>query len=214
MQVAYPEKYYEKVKERFPDLTYREIDTIVKFGLRSLFINCGYGGDILLHSPKFTMYIGKLYKDIKWQLKYRDIKKSIKLRIKYKRAKTQWDGYYYFNLNDEEFQEYLSNFRDYGLGNKSKGLRRRKITFHDLRLYKIMEESQLYHFGKHIFKVKYPEDVGFYFKKEKYSTYNAQYILTKKDNVWKPVECDSTKNNKQYVNYLKKQYQYGETRSN
>ena len=207
MQLAYPEKYYEKVKERFPELTYREIDTIVKFGLRSLFINCGYGGDILLKAPYFTMYIGKIFKDKLKFVKYKILKQSIKLRIKYKRAKTQWDGYYYFGLTEDEFQEYLNNFRIYGQGNKSKGARRRKITFPKIKCYKILEECKIHPIYKHIFKLKYPEDVGFTFWKENYATYNAQYILRKKDYEWEEVEYITTRHGNKYVNhsYLNKQ---------
>lgn len=207
MQLAYPEKYYEKVKERFPDLTYREIDIIVKFGLRSLFINCGYGGDILLKSPYFTMYIGKIFRDSKMFLKYKLLKHSIKLRIKYKRAKTQWDGYYYFGLSEDEFQEYLSNFRNTGMGNKSKGARRRKITFKKIKCYKILEECLIHPTNKHIFKLKYPEDVGFVFWKENYATYNAQYIMRKKENGWETIETVKTRYGNEYINhsYLNKQ---------
>ena len=207
MQLAYPEKYYEKVKERFPDLTYREIDTIVKFGLRSLFINCGYGGDILLRSLNFTMYIGKIFKDKLKFAKYRILKESIKLRIKYKRAKTQWDGYYYFGLSEEEFQEYLNNFRELGQGNKSKGARRRKTIFSKIKCYKLLEECKIHPIYKHIFKLKYPEDVGFTFWKENYATYNAQYILRKKENNWEEIEYKTTRYGSKYVNdsYLTKQ---------
>ena len=196
MQLAYPEKYYEKVKERFPDLTYREIDTIVKFGLRSLFINCGYGGDILLKAPYFTMYIGRFFSDAKLFWKYRVLKESIKLRIKYKRAKTEWDGYYYFGLSDEEYQEYLSeNFKP---RKTNQGLHRTKFRFKKIKCYKLLEECQLYPIFKHIFRLKYPEDVGFSFWKENYATYNAQYILRKNNNNWETIEIKDKKS--KYIN--------------
>lgn len=201
MQLAYPEKYYDKVKERFPNLTYREIDTIIKFGLRSLFINCGYGGDILLRAPYFTMYIGKIFRDEHFFNKYKILKESIKLRIKYKRAKTQWDGYYYFGLTEEQFQEYLSNFKNTGMGNKSKGRRKYKITFKDIILYKLLDECRLHKKYKHIFKIKFDLDVGFNVFKQEYTTRNAQYILIKKDNKWEPVEYETTRYGNKYVRH-------------
>lgn len=207
MQVSYPEKYYEKVKEKFPDLTYKEIDTIVKFGLRSLFINCGYGGDILLKSPYFTMYIGRLFKDKNVFSKYKVLKESIKLRIKYKRSKTQWDGYYYFGLTDEQFNEYLSNFKNSGMGDKSKGRRRNKICFKNIFAYKLLDECLLHKKYKHIFKLKFEIDVGFTFYKEEYTTRHAQYILRKKDYKWEPIEYETTRYGHKYVrhSYINKQ---------
>lgn len=201
MEITYPEKYYEKVKEKFPDLTYKEIDTIVKFGLRSLFINCGYGGDILLKSPYFTMYIGKFFKDKLLFFKYKILKESIKLRIKYKRSKKQFDGYYYFGLDDKQFDEYLNNFRNTGLGNKSKGKRRTKITFYNIKAFKLLDECLLHSFNKHIFKLKFNEDVGFTFFKKEYSTYNAEYILRKKDSKWESIEYTKTRYGNKYVKH-------------
>lgn len=209
MQLSYPEKYYEKVKERFPDLTYREIDTIIKFGLRSMFINCGYGGDILLKAPYFTMYIGKFFKDKLMYTKYKILKESIKLRIKYKRSKTQWDGYYYFGLSEEEFQDYLSNFKNTGMGNSSKGRRRKKIIFKKIKCYKLLDECKLHTINKHIFKIKFPEDFGFSFWKENYATYNAQYILRRKDKEWEHIEYEINRYGNKYVkhSYINKQKQ-------
>lgn len=192
MELAYPEKYYEKVKERFPDLTLREIDTIVKFGLRSLFINCGYGGDILLKSPYFTMYIGKFFKDRLMFYRYKLLKQSIKLRIKYKRAKTKWDGYYYFGLNEEQFQDYMSNFKNTGMGKKSRGNRKQKITFRKLKAYKLLDECLIHKQNKHIFRLSFPEDVGFTFYKEEYTTRNAQYIMRKVNDEWQEIEYFKT----------------------
>ena len=161
----------------------------------------------MLHSPYFTMYIGKIFNDKLKFFNYRILKESIKLRIKYKRAKTQWDGYYYFGLSDEEFEQYLTNFREFGQGNKSKGARRRKITFPKIKCYKLLEECKIHPINKHIFKLKYPEDVGFTFWKENYATYNAQYILRRKDDEWEPIEYKTTRYGNKYVNhsYLNKQ---------
>lgn len=186
MQLAYPEKYYEKVKEQFPDLTYREIDKIIKFGLRSFFINCGYGGDILLSSPNFRLYCGKLFKKPDIWNRYRVLKKSIKERIKYKRHKTKFDGYYYFGLSDEQFRQFKENFKPTGMGQKSKGKRRLKVTFHHLKAYKILEECKAHNY-RHIFRLQFDIDVGFTFYKETYTTRYYQYIL-KRDSFNKYIE--------------------------
>ena len=141
--------------------------------------------------------------------KYRVLKESIKLRIKYKRAKIQWDGYYYFGLSEEEFQEYLSNFKNSGMGNASKGRRRRKTVFKKIKCYKLLEECKLQNINKHIFKLKYPEDVGFTFWKENYATYNAQYILRRKDKEWEHIEYEINRYGNKYVkhSYINKQKQ-------
>ena len=35
MKIAHVEDYYEKIKEKFPDLSIKQIDEIIKFGMRS-----------------------------------------------------------------------------------------------------------------------------------------------------------------------------------
>ena len=82
MEIVNVEKYYDKIQERFPDLSKKQIDKIVKFGLRSYYNHNLYGGDVLNKSKYFTMYTGKLFGDNMLFYQYRMIKNKIKLSIK------------------------------------------------------------------------------------------------------------------------------------
>ena len=49
------------------------------------------------------------------------------------------------------------------MGNASKGRRRKKIIFKKIKCYKLLDECKLHNINKHIFKIKFPEDLGFSF---------------------------------------------------
>ena len=184
MEIVGVEKYYDKIKERFPELTKKQIERIVKFGLRSYYNHNLYGGDVLNKSRYFTMYTGKLFSDNLLFYQYRLIKNKIKLRIKYKRSKTKYDGFYYFGLTEEEFVNYKKQF-------KKTGRRRKKVIFDNIYAYKIKEECFANHKYKHFFKLAYPADVGFVLKLYDYTTRNFEYIFKRnKDNTIQPVNYE------------------------
>lgn len=190
MELVTCEKYYDKIKEKWPDLTNKQIDKIVKRGLTSLYLYNLYGGDVLFKHKKFTMYFGKLFYDNLIFYKYWKIKWKIKLRIKYKKHKTKYDGYYYFGLTDQEFKKYKAKI-------KSTGRRREKFKFEQLMFYKMLDECLLEHKFKHIFRIKYPEDCGFTMYKKEYVARDFDYILKRNsDNSIEPISYEQTKRNK------------------
>ena len=63
MELATCDKYYDKVLEKFPELSKKQVDRIIKHGLSSLYLYNLYGGDVLLKHPKYVMYFGKLFND-------------------------------------------------------------------------------------------------------------------------------------------------------
>lgn len=63
MELATCDKYYDKVLERFPLLTKKQVEKIIKHGLCSVYLLNLYGGDVLLRHPKYVMYFGKLFND-------------------------------------------------------------------------------------------------------------------------------------------------------
>lgn len=190
MNIVTCEKYYDKVKEKWPELTKKQIDKIIKRGLRSLYLYNLYGGDVLLKHKKYTMYFGRLFYSNLVFYKYWKIKWKIKLRIQYKKHKTQYDGYYYFGLTDELFKEYRSKI-------KPKGRRRRRYKFEKLMLFKILDECLLQHQFKHIFRIRYPEDCGFTMYKTEYLASDFDYILKRNsDNSIEPIAYEQTNSNK------------------
>jgi len=193
MKLTTCDKYYDIVIERWPELTHKQVDKIVKKGLMSLYMYNLYGGDVLVRNNNFTMYFGKLFKSNLVFYKYWQIKWKIKLRIKYKKAKTKHDGYYYFGLSDEEFKKYKSKI-------KSTGRRREKFNFEKLYLYKIKEEAFLQRGYRHFFRIKYPEDCGFAMYKENWVARDFDYMWKRnKENEIEPVSYEQTNSNK-YVN--------------
>ena len=184
MEIVGVEKYYDKIQERFPDLSKKQIDRIVKFGLRSYYNHNLYGGDVLNRAPYFTMYTGRLFGDNLLFYKYWVLKNRIKLRIKYRRNKVKYDGYYYFGLTEEEFQNYSKQF-------KKTGRKKKKVTFDKIYAFKIKEECLIQHKHKHIFRLAYPADVGFVLKLDNYTTRNCDYIFKRnEDNTIQPINYE------------------------
>lgn len=169
MEIKYIDDYIDKVHKKFPSLSRKEIETILLFGMRSFYTHNLYGGDVLLKSPYFTLYSGKFFKDNLIFYHYWRIKNKIKLRIKYYRAKTIFNGEYYFGLTDKEFENYKSQF-------KSRGRRRTKVKFDHIYAYKILEECMLDKAKKHFFSLSFNEDVGFTFYKQNYEIRNFRYL--------------------------------------
>lgn len=176
MEIVHAEKYYKQIQERYPYLSEKQIDKIVKYGLRSFFAHNKFGADILLKSHYYTAYVGKLFNQVQLFAVYRIIKMKLKLRIKYKRSKQQFNGKYYFGLKKEQWEEL------YG-GNKKKN----KILYlNDVRIFKLYDECALYKFD-YIYEFPY-NDVGFSkkFDKLKIPRYNL-IAKRNKDGIIKPV---------------------------
>lgn len=111
MEIINPEKYYKQVQERFPELSIKQIDKIVKYGLRSFLGHNVIGGDVLLKSNYFVAYCGKLFMSENVYKKYTRIKKSIKARIRYRRAKKIYDGRYYFGMMKKDYKKYYVPYK-------------------------------------------------------------------------------------------------------
>lgn len=177
MQLRYIEDYYDKIKERYPDLEIWEIEKILKHGFQSFFQLNANGADILIQSPRnsFVMYFGKLFLNKNFIGKYYIIKWRIKLRIKYKRNNPVWDGYYYFGLTKEDYEKYFP---------KKKGRYKKKITFNNILAYKIKEESFLFSNLQYFFRIKVDQEEGFSIKLEDFSSRNID-LIAKRDSAGK-----------------------------
>lgn len=175
MKITHAEDYYDKIKERFPDLEMWEIDKIIKHGMQSFFTLNSYGADVMIKDNSFSLYFGKMYSNSYLMKKYYTIKTRIKLRMKYLHKKPIWNGYYYFGLTEEDYQKYIP---------KKKGRIKNKITFDKLTAWKIEEEAYLYWPAKYFFRLKIDKESGLTFYKENYSTRNIELIAIR-DNLGK-----------------------------
>lgn len=162
MEIVYAEKYYKQIQERYPYLSEKQIDKIVKYGLRSFFAHNKFGADILLKSNYYTAYVGKLFNNLNIFSIYYTIKLKLKLRIKYKRSKQQFNGKYYFGLKKAQYDEQFG-------GRKKKT---KVLKFNKLSIFKLYDECLLYK-PDYVFEFNH-EDGLFYisWKKAKISRYH------------------------------------------
>lgn len=174
--------YMQVVCERFPQLTEKEIKKILTFGFRMYHYVNKMGCDVLVKDDvtnKYTMFTGNLgYCPLKhynrglfkWRMKERTL---------YRLKKIEWDGYYYFGVNEEKYQDIKKQ-----LETKN----RRNIQIGKMFFYKVLKEIEHDHSVKHIFKVKYPIDCGYKFIVNKYSTKELEYIGENKIKIWNTKE--------------------------
>lgn len=178
--------YYNIVSEKFPKIPLKDIERILKFAWNSVYLHNVYGGDVLLLdriTNKFIFYIGKLTYDSLKHFKYYVKKMIVKIRVYYNRSKVPWDGYYYFGLREDQYQNYLSQI-------KSVGRKRKHFTFDGtIMLYKIYDECKVTQFNcKYFFKIPTGVDLGYKYLKYGFKTDKAEYIETLEANGFKTLK--------------------------
>ena len=170
MEIKTIDDYVDKLHEKYPLISEKDIRRIIKFGWRSIYLANIYGGDVCLKNKDLWFYIGYLRRDSLKHYEYYIKKLALKLRILYKRKKIKWDGYYYFALNDKQYEYYLSQ-------KKKKGRPRKHFKFGTVMLYKIRGECELRQSScKYIFRVSYDIDIGYTMLKKDYKTDKAELI--------------------------------------
>lgn len=170
MKLKYIEDYYDKIKERYPDLEMWEIEKILKHGMRSFAQINAKGGDVIIRSPhnNFFLYFGKLFFNSNSRNKYIYLKRKIKCRLKYHLKTKVWDGCYYIGLTEEEYKEFVP---------KKKG--RKKITFKNITIYKSQDECFLLKKNKYYYRITGLEDKGMCKVVDEIVTQNASLIATR-----------------------------------
>lgn len=165
--------YYELIFEKYPTISKRDIKRILQFGLKSLYLHNSYGGDVLINRNNFWFYCGQLMNNSLKYFNYYKRKMGVKLRVLFKRKKIEWDNYYYFGLNENQYNEYLSQ-------KQKRGRPRKNFTFSKVFLYKIYDECNILESNSvAIFKIESVIDLGFKIYKEKLITDKAQLVCEK-----------------------------------
>ena len=163
--------YFESVYELFPQIPQQDIRKILNFGWKALYLINSYGGDVLIKDYSFWMYIGFLHSNSLTHFEYYKKKLRNKIRIMFNRKKIQWDGYYYFSVSEEKYQEYINS-------KKKRGRPRKHFNFGKVNFYKLWDECSLANSGqKYFFKVPYPIDMGFTFTNPDFNSGEAEFIL-------------------------------------
>ena len=148
--VKYIKDYYEQVYEMFPDVPKSDIQRILNYGWKQMYLINSYGCDVEIEGPGFWTYFGKMTKSSMRHFFYYKNKLAIKLKILYKRKKIKWDGYYYFAIGQKQYESF---------GLKSTGRPRKWFTFKNIKLYKIYEECRLRECNKrYIYRIPFLKD--------------------------------------------------------
>ena len=141
--------YLEQVYEAFPQVQKRDINTILVFSWKSLYLHNSYGGDTIMIDNGFWLYIGNLKKDPMDHFFYYIRKLTVKLRVLYRRKRKEWDGYYYFALSNTQYQHYLDQ-------KKKRGRPRKYFNFGSVYLYEILDQCRINeYYKKYIFRIPY-----------------------------------------------------------
>lgn len=167
---TYVKDYANQVQEKFPLVCKQDILLILNFGWRSLYLHNSYGGDVIVNNRTFWSYFGTFKKDSLQHFKYYIKKLLLKIKIMSRRKKFKWDGYYYFALTEERYQEYWKQ-------KHTKGRPRKNVDFGGVMLYATKETCLLEQYAsKYLFRVSYPSFIRFVFYNPKLITAKSEFI--------------------------------------
>lgn len=139
--------YLEQMYLIFPAVPKQDIDRILNFAWKSLYLHNSYGGDTIITDKELWFYIGNLKKDSLKHFYYYIRKLTVKLRVLYKRKNTEWDGYYYFALSDSQYNRFLSQ-------KNKRGRPKKYFNFGTIDLYQILDECKINEYNKkYIFRI-------------------------------------------------------------
>ena len=165
--------YCDQIYQLFPDVPESDIDKILSFAWKSLYLHNSYGGDTLISGKDFWCYIGNLKKNPLDHFFYYIRKLTIKLRVLYKRKKIEWDGYYYFALSDSQYQRYIEQ-------KKQRGRPRKYFKFGTVFIYQILDECKINEYYKrYIFRIPYITHLKSKYFISDLITDKAELILTR-----------------------------------
>lgn len=172
--------YLEEIQEKFPSLSQSEIRKIVTFGFRMYTYVNKRGADVLIKSDggtKITAMTGYLTNDSLKHYTRGLFKWRMKERIMYGLKNKKWDGYYYFGMTDENHHLLTDQ-----LNRKAK----RIVNLDHVFCYKVLDEIYHDHSVDYIYKLKYPDEVGYkiYFKKFKEKKVDIEYVDINKESTW------------------------------
>lgn len=180
--------YYQQIYAKFPLVPKSDIQKILIFSFKSLYLHNSYGGDTCIFNTDFWCYIGNLKKDPLQHFYYYIRKLTIKLRVLYKRKNVQWDGYYYFALSDQQYLSYLQQ-------KNKRGRPRKQFKFGPVCLYQMLDECRINeHNKRYIFRVPY--------------TYNFKLKYFIRDFNPSGIELIQTRNPLKFSDILITNYQY------
>lgn len=169
MKITDIEDYIEDLHKWYPSISEDEIRLILKHGFSKLYELNRKGGDVSIRDWRCKAYFGYKFNDPVMWIRYRCSKYRRKLRVTYNYTLQNFDNFYYFGLNDEDYNKLKSE------------IRRHKCVFRNVILFKIKEECFMRPSYQHFFKIYYPIDIGFQYKKDAIAGKNYKYFAYRKN---------------------------------
>lgn len=155
MQIKTYKDYLDDLQDLYPHIDKKDLEKIMNYQFRQLYLHNSYGGDTLIQDRELWMYIGFLRRDSVSFFNYYVKKLCRKIRILYKRKKMKWDGYYYFVLTINQYEEYLQQ-------KNKKGRPKKYFKLKNIFLYRIYDECRIRQWAhRYVFKIHSPYDLGF-----------------------------------------------------
>lgn len=177
--------YVSIVQERFPGVPKKDIERIMNYGFKSLYLHESYKGDILLKSSKlnnFFFLLGNLTFNSSRHFRYYIKKVITKIRVIFNKSKAQYNGYYYFALTEKQYKDRILD-RQSPLGKK-----KRKFNYGPIILYKIEKECLVREFNKpYIFRIPVITDLGYRVFKRDLITTKAEFLYKRETKGFKNV---------------------------
>lgn len=171
MEIKTTKDYAQLLHEKYPEISESDILKILNYGWKQFYLANSSGGDVCMHKPSgFWMYCGRLTKNSIDYFRQYVLKLVIKIRRRFARDKTPWDGYYYFALTVNQYQHYCDQ-------QKQRGRPRKHFEYGNQYLYKLKEECILKNYNRrYIFKVPIGINFGWITYKPNYKTGDAELI--------------------------------------
>lgn len=173
MQIKTCKDYYEEMYKLYPEVPKADIKKILNQGWKIFYLYNSMGGDVCVRDNSgFFLYTGFMKKNPLDFFKYYVKKLAIKLRILYRRKKIKWDGYYYFALQQSQYDTIFKQ--------NAKGRRRKNFTFENIMLYQILDECKIKESSApYIFRLPYTINIGYKYFMKKIKTDKAELIITR-----------------------------------
>lgn len=179
--------YYQQIYEMFPTVSRADINCILSFSWKSIYLHNSYGGDTVVTDKNLWCYIGNLKKDSLQHFYYYIRKLTVKLRVLYRRHQIQWDGYYYFALSDSQYEQYFQQ-------KNKKGRPRKYFNFGTVYLYQILDECKINeHYKRYIFRIPCTTQMKMKQYMQELITDKAELIITRDPMKFKDILINENK---------------------
>ena len=166
MKLTKIDDYVDEVWKSYPELTREEVKRILVYGWKMILQYISSGNDIQILSSKFFFFIGIIPTSALTVFNTYCYKLSKRIQYMFRRTKAKWDGHYYFARTENQYIDYLKQYR-----------RKYKI-FKNVKLYKLLEECKIReHSCPYIFRLSEDKENRMQKFYSEIKTQNAELII-------------------------------------